>query len=389
MFHPAAPDTSFQTRAQSSEEFVPTLPTTTNIQHLLEPTSYERTSSTSSSTSSTTTSSSSSASTTSLSSISSTSSTSSTMSTTMMSTTPPGSTHNWSNLTPRQRWRAAKDTVSNVLFLHKRYPWFQLAGHSDQFVQHHSPNWILKAVSSNEKAVFLALKDDDTMKPFTPEFKGLVTHEGKEFIQLQNCLFGYKEPSAIDCKMGRRTYLEADVSSRAPRLDLLKKLDKLDPEAASEEERRIGVTKLRYMEHREVKSTTSSLGFRIEALKMGTDEAKSFKVGSMTELECVVEELRKYIFGSRDIRDKFVKRLTELREALTKSDFFRRHECVGSSLLMLHDTTKVGVWMIDFGKTVPVDRDLDHLHFSEDHLGNHEDGYLRGLDMLIVAMKQV
>lgn len=59
-------------------------------------------------------------------------------------------------------------------------------------------------------------------------------------------------------------------------------------------------------------------------------------------------------------------------------------QVVGSSLLFVHDASgKARVWMIDFGKTVPlpVPQTLDHRTPWVE--GNREDGYLWGLDNLI------
>lgn len=59
-------------------------------------------------------------------------------------------------------------------------------------------------------------------------------------------------------------------------------------------------------------------------------------------------------------------------------------QVVGSSLLFVHDASgKARVWMIDFGKTVPLPdpRTLDHRTPWVE--GNREDGYLWGLDNLI------
>lgn len=59
---------------------------------------------------------------------------------------------------------------------------------------------------------------------------------------------------------------------------------------------------------------------------------------------------------------------------------------VGSSILIIYDDTppvRASAWMIDFAKTtrVPEGMSLDHRSLWE--LGNHEDGYLTGLDNLI------
>ena len=62
---------------------------------------------------------------------------------------------------------------------------------------------------------------------------------------------------------------------------------------------------------------------------------------------------------------------------------------VGSSLLFVHDAFgKAGVWMIDFGKTVPLPDGmwLDHRKLWQE--GNHEDGYLWGLDNMVEIWAQ-
>ena len=46
------------------------------------------------------------------------------------------------------------------------------------------------------------------------------------------------------------------------RLDLVEKMIKLDPHALTEQERAEGVTKMRYMQFRELKSSSASLGWR-------------------------------------------------------------------------------------------------------------------------------
>ena len=58
-------------------------------------------------------------------------------------------------------------------------------------------------------------------------------------------------------------------------------------------------------------------------------------------------------------------------------------QLIGSSLLFVHDSTKACVWLIDFGKTVPLPEGLSIDHKTPWVVGNHEDGYLIGIDNLI------
>lgn len=56
---------------------------------------------------------------------------------------------------------------------------------------------------------------------------------------------------------------------------------------------------------------------------------------------------------------------------------------IGSSILIIYDDEKAGVWMIDFAKTVPVPEGVSITHREPWVLGNHEEGFLTGVDNLI------
>lgn len=83
------------------------------------------------------------------------------------------------------------------------------------------------------------------------------------------------------------------------------------------------------------------------------------------------------------LKEQLVTRLQQLEHAFTRSPFFGSHEIIGSSLLLIHDGTRLGVWMIDFAKAVPLPTGVHVDHVSDWRLGNHEDGYLFGLQNLI------
>lgn len=56
---------------------------------------------------------------------------------------------------------------------------------------------------------------------------------------------------------------------------------------------------------------------------------------------------------------------------------------------MIYDNEKVGVWLIDFAKTYEVPNGQLLTHRAPWKEGNHEEGFLLGLDNLISAIEQV
>lgn len=96
-----------------------------------------------------------------------------------------------------------------------------------------------------------------------------------------------------------------------------------------------------------------------------------------------------FIKSSEKLRSIIVDKLVQLRNNFTKSEFFRKHEVIGSSLLIIHDgRSNIDVWMIDFAKTVQVPSELSIDHATPWTLGNHEDGYLFGLNNLIRVIQE-
>lgn len=71
------------------------------------------------------------------------------------------------------------------------------------------------------------------------------------------------------------------------------------------------------------------------------------------------------------------------------SDFFHSHEVIGSSLLFVHDRTSASIWLIDFAKTVELPHDVMIDHNSAWTVGNHEDGYLIGINNIIDIFEEL
>ncbi|CAK9798893.1 Inositol-trisphosphate 3-kinase B [Anthophora quadrimaculata] len=324
-------------------------------------------------------------------------------------------------------WRKLRNIVHWTPFFQtykkQRYPWVQLAGHQGNFRAGPTPGTILKKLCPQEEACFRLLMND-VLRPYVPEFKGVLdikeTEEGNteetdtgetvqkdessdvvgkrivvsSYLQLQDLLGDFEHPCVMDCKVGVRTYLESELAKakERPKLrkDMYEKMVQVDPTAPSAEERRVqGVTKPRYMVWRETISSTATLGFRVEGIKLAHGGSlKDFKTTRTREQ--VTEALRRFVESYPHAVSKYIQRLKAIRATLKASPFFASHEVVGSSLLFVHDAKNAGIWMIDFAKTLPLPQHLPRIcHDAEWQVGNHEDGYLIGVNNLIDIFQDI
>ncbi|EDQ91117.1 uncharacterized protein MONBRDRAFT_24063 [Monosiga brevicollis MX1] len=276
----------------------------------------------------------------------------------------------------------------------QRYPFIQLAGHKGDFISGQG-GIIYKKSSVLEKAALESLMSD-VLKPMVPlYFKAVQIEDSQgskaEYLEMQDLLGNFTDPSVMDIKLGVRTFLESEVIKTTRRPDLLQKMMKLDPDEPTEEEKEHGITKLRYMMFRERLSSTNTLGLRVEAVKKAHEPPRNDfqRVKLRSEVFRVIESF----FPPRDtepelhdrVKRRILDRLEAMRDKLPVSSFFKCHELIGSSLLFIYDSTgKAGVWMIDFGKTSRVDKEIHHdLPWK---LGSQEDGYLIGLDNIITMI---
>ncbi|XP_034294226.1 inositol-trisphosphate 3-kinase C isoform X1 [Pantherophis guttatus] len=292
-------------------------------------------------------------------------------------------------------WKKLKSLVQwspCVISFRKHYPWVQLAGHAGNF-KAGDLGHVLKRHCSNEQQCLERL-GGDALQPYVPAYYGMVEHDGQPYIQMEDLLSGFENPSIMDCKMGVRTYLEEELEKARQqpclRHDMYDKMMEVDPSAPTlEEHAQRGVLKPRYMQWRESLSSTSSLGFRIEGVKRASGICStSFK--KTRQPEQVVEAFWDFLDKDKHLLSSYLDQLQEVRAALDQSEFFKAHEVVGSSLLFVHDKTGLArVWMIDFGKTVPLPDKQTLTHRLPWVEGNREDGYLWGLENLTAIMQSM
>ncbi|XP_061166294.1 inositol-trisphosphate 3-kinase B-like isoform X2 [Saccostrea echinata] len=293
-------------------------------------------------------------------------------------------------------WKKIRNIVHWSPFIQQfkkhRYPWIQLAGHQGNF-QAGEPGAVLKKYDSREQKAFDKLMKD-VLRSYVPEYRGDVFKNNEKYLQLQDLLCEFDSPCVMDIKMGTRTYLEEELEKarEKPKLrkDMYQKMIEVDPSAPTEEERAQGaVIKPRYMQWRDEMSSSTHLGFRIEGIKkMDGASSKNFKKTKTREE--VKEALKHFVGTDAEVYARYSKRLKAIRATQEVSEFFKAHEIIGSSLLFVHDKSgHASVWMIDFGKTNPLPEGVKVNHRDLWVEGNHEDGYLFGLDNLITILDEV
>ncbi|XP_066501999.1 inositol-trisphosphate 3-kinase B [Hoplias malabaricus] len=292
-------------------------------------------------------------------------------------------------------WKKNKNMVNwspVVVPLKKRSPWVQVVGHAGNF-QTDSDGKLLKKYCASEQQCLQRLMED-VLRPFVPGYHGVTQRDEQDYNLMDDLLAYFDSPCIMDCKMGSRTYLEEELKKARkhpqPRTDMYEKMVAVDPEAPTPEERvQLAVLKTRYMQWRETLSSTATLGFRIEGIKKsdGTCNTNFKRTKYKDE---VIQALEDFVDHNLSVLKHYQQRLKELRLVLENSDFFKTHEVVGSSLLFVHDHSgRAGVWMIDFGKTVPMPPPLTLDHRTPWVEGNREDGYLWGLDNFIDILTEM
>ena len=120
--------------------------------------------------------------------------------------------------------------------------------------------------------------------------------------------------------------------------------------------------------------------------------------------EAVCSTLELFLNSCSNVRTDLLTRLKYIRDKFQQSPYFQTHEVswrhvahwklfftqivcngqvVGSSILIIYDNKHVGAWMIDFAKTLPLPEGVTVTHRRSWQQGNHEEGYLTGIDNLI------
>ncbi|KAH8327910.1 hypothetical protein KR067_001507 [Drosophila pandora] len=269
--------------------------------------------------------------------------------------------------------------------------WMQLSGHPESIVPT-STGIVRKRIAGVEdsevRAYRLICQEPQTAQ-IVPAYFGMRELQGQHYIELQDLLSGYRDPCVMDIKMGCRTFLESEVNNATLRPDLYQKMMAVDPAAPTQAEHEAqAITKLRYMTFRESLSSSQSKGFRIEALRLrGRSPVKDLKTCRSSDQ--IAQTIEQFLAARRSVQKELLKRLKHMRLVIEQSAFFAHHEIVGSSIFIVYDDERVGVWLIDFAKSRELPPQVRVDHRSSWTPGNREEGLLRGMDELIRAFEDV
>lgn len=270
----------------------------------------------------------------------------------------------------------------------------QLGGHLGHFhIAGPGALWKQQAKDGEIEAKVLKELNESSLHAYVPDFLGTKEHDGKRWIGMEDVLCHFTDGCGMDIKMGTRTFKEFEVKNQKLREDLYEKMVKQDPSEPTEQENiDKAVTKLRYMTFRERESSSQTLGFRVEAMKIwGQSTNKDFK--TLKYKDQVKNALKIYFnpLGRSGI-EGFLRELENLTQLLEESTYFKEHEFVGTSLLFVYDRERVGIWLIDFGKTTEISELVEGGQITHDkpwELGNYEDGYFFGLRSLLTVVQEI
>jgi len=241
----------------------------------------------------------------------------------------------------------------------------------------------------------------DSIMRFVPKFEGIVEKDDKRYLRMSYLLRPFRRARVLDVNIGTRTWLEKECDNKKLRPDLLERMKAEYPDqVTAEEQNSAGVTKLRFMRLRDAMTTIGTLGFRIDGIagSRPTSEIEDWSahIKKVQTFKDTADLFRAFIemasehdhqqegVPAETLAQAMLEKLREIRKAFATSSCMRRHECIGSSLLLVADAFgQAGVFWIDFGKTRLLPEDCHVDHNVEWQPGSHEDGVVIGLTNMV------
>lgn len=276
---------------------------------------------------------------------------------------------------------------------------------------------ILKELDEAEWMLYKEVAEyaEDPVQEVVPVFHGVVERLAADgvsvmkYLRMANVLHSFSRPTVVDVKIGIRTHLEAECENPKLRSDLYTRMVELYPWELNEADHaKKGITKAKWMGARDSNTTIGTLGFRIDGIagdggspslvkelkksvKSVTDQAAAATFFQrFIELAAMDPESHEYFVSPSCIARQLRNQLAHVLSALESSLFVRRHEFIGTSILLVADRFgRSGVFWIDFAKSTSVPNGMQLTHRAKWVMGNHEDGIIQGIEKMLETLGQV
>lgn len=274
-----------------------------------------------------------------------------------------------------------------------------ISGHVANFRRDRKKGTLMKMTAASEADMYRKLHDSISgISKFLPQILSVKAAPGKRVIlEMQDLTHNLEQPCMMDIKMGVRTFHLKDAAASAFRDDLLQKMLKVDANAATPEDLAAGgVTKLRYLRFREASTTTKELGFRIDALQLAHDVTTSDTLLDVNEIRTsltssaeAADAICAWVQRRQQLLSAFLAQLLSVRDAVERCDVCMSHALIRTSLLFIYSnaTNSIGVYIIDLAQANDAGSRLTHRDAWVEH--SHEEGYLTGLDNLILIFQSL
>lgn len=182
-------------------------------------------------------------------------------------------------------------------------------------------------MDNSERNCLLDIKlNNDPLIEYVPRVSNdFVIEDNKKYTEMQDLLYGFEDACIMDIKIGTKTFDNKDDVNKL-RDDLFKRLYEIDPNELTHEELELkAISKKRFMRWRETSTSSSTLGFRVEAIKIFNKplETNYFKLKNINDIK---NEFIKFTSNNSNAFKTYYKRLIALRETLEQSSFFKTHQ---------------------------------------------------------------
>jgi hypothetical protein len=177
----------------------------------------------------------------------------------------------------------------------------------------------------------------------------------------------------------------------------------VDPSAASDAERAAGgISRQRYLSFLDERSSTASLGFRIDGAKTLYDGSldllplpEGVTLPTLRDEAAVVDSIGVFLQHDSGLASAFLTKLQVLAAVVERNEYFKHNVFLRCTMLLAYDDaardSKVEAKITNFGRSyaLPEGETVTHKAAWDGTAASHEDGFLTGVKSLVGVFKRL